>query len=117
LTEHQEAPLACKKLSDEVLVWLSVWDKVQIVCLLIVQLMPLHPKTPSPLVSTKSRLVNLFWYRLTQFVLAKRPLNGFSSSSSSSGGGVGSSSSSSRHNNWHNISLSINYWNVSMMAT
>ena len=29
---HEEQP-ACKKLSDEVLVWLSVWSKVQIVCI------------------------------------------------------------------------------------
>jgi len=32
----------------------------------------------------KSRLVLPFWYRLTQVVLEKRPLNGCSSSSSSS---------------------------------
>jgi len=29
---------------DEVLVWLSVWSEVQIVC--TIQLMPLHPETP-----------------------------------------------------------------------
>ena len=29
LEEHP----ACKKLSDEVLVWLSVWSEVQIVCI------------------------------------------------------------------------------------
>ena len=46
-------------------------------CLHIVQLMPLHPKTPSSLVASfKSRLVQPFWYRLTQVVLEKRPLNG-----------------------------------------
>jgi len=28
----EERP-ACKKLSDEVLVWLSVWSEVQIVCI------------------------------------------------------------------------------------
>jgi len=28
----QEEHLACKKLSDEVLVWLSVWTKVQMIC-------------------------------------------------------------------------------------
>ena len=43
-------------------------------CLRMVQLMPLHPKTPS-LASFKSRLVLLFWYRLTQVVLEKRLLN------------------------------------------
>ena len=51
-------------------------------CLHMVQLMPLHPKTPSSLASFKSRLVLPFWYRLTQFVLQKGPLNGCSSSSS-----------------------------------
>ena len=45
--------------------------------------MPLHPKTPSSLASFKSRLVLPFWYRLTQVVLEKRPINGCSSSSSS----------------------------------
>jgi len=32
LVGRQEEQLACKKLSDEVLVWLSVWNEVQIVC-------------------------------------------------------------------------------------
>jgi len=41
----------------------------------MVQLMPLHPKTPSSLVSFKSRLVLPFWCRLIQNVLEKRPLN------------------------------------------
>jgi len=40
----------------------------------MVQLMPLHPKTPS----SKSRLVLLFWHRLTQVIPEKRPLNGSS---------------------------------------
>ena len=31
LAEHQEEHPACKKLSDEVLVWLSVWSKVQVI--------------------------------------------------------------------------------------
>jgi len=53
-------------------------------CLHMVQLMPLHPKTPSSLASFKSRLVLPFWYRLTQVVLEKRQLNGCSSSSSCS---------------------------------
>jgi len=45
----------------------------------MVQLMPLHLKTPSPLASFKARLVFTFlvsW--LTQVVLEKRPLNGCS---------------------------------------
>jgi len=41
----------------------------------MVQLMPLHPKTPSSRASFESRLVLLFPYRLTQVVLEKRPLN------------------------------------------
>ena len=48
-------------------------------CLYMVQLIPLHPKTRSSLASFKSRLVLPFWYRLTQAVLEKRPLNGCSS--------------------------------------
>ena len=51
-------------------------------CLHMVQLMPLHPKTPSSLALFKSRLVLPFWYQLSQVVLEKRPLNGCSSSSS-----------------------------------
>ena len=31
LAGRQEEHPACKKLSDEVLVWLSVWSKVQVV--------------------------------------------------------------------------------------
>jgi len=42
-----------------------------------------HPKTPSSLASFKSRLVLPSWYRLTQVVPEKRPLNGCSSSISS----------------------------------
>jgi len=42
----------------------------------MVQLMPLHPKTPSSLASFKSTLVLPSWYRLMQVVLEKRPLNG-----------------------------------------
>jgi len=44
----------------------------------MVQLMPLP--SPSSLASFRSRLVIPFWYRLTQVVLEKRPLNGCSSS-------------------------------------
>jgi len=33
LVGHQEEHLACEKLSDEVLVWLSVWSKVQMICI------------------------------------------------------------------------------------
>jgi len=44
-------------------------------CLHMVQLMPLHPQTPSSRASFKSRLVLPFWYQLTQVVLEKRPLD------------------------------------------
>ena len=44
----------------------------------IVQLMPLHPKTPPSLALFRSRLVLPFWYLLTQVVLEKLPLNGCS---------------------------------------
>ena len=53
------------------LVWLSDLSEVQIVCIL-----PLHLKTPLFLASFISRLVLPLWYRLTQVVLEKRPLNG-----------------------------------------
>jgi len=48
----------------------------------MVQLMLLHPKTPSYLASFKSKLVLPFWFWLTQVVLEKRLLNWCSSSSS-----------------------------------
>ena len=54
-------------------------------CLHMVQLMPLHPQTPSSLASFHTdwyRLVLPFQYWLTQVVLEKKPLNGCSSSSS-----------------------------------
>ena len=43
-----------------------------------------HPKTPSSLALFKSILVLFFWYRLTQVVLEKKPLNGCIGISSSS---------------------------------
>jgi len=33
LTGHQEGHPACKKLSGEVLAWISVWSEVQIICI------------------------------------------------------------------------------------
>jgi len=85
LVGRQKVHPTCKKLSDDMLVWLSVWSDVQIVCIggLYVHLMPLLPQTPSSLAAFKSRLVLLFWYQLTQVVLEKRPLKGCSSSSRS----------------------------------
>jgi len=47
-------------------------------CLHMVQLMPLHPKTPSSIASFQSRLVSPFWCRFTQVVVEKRLLNGCS---------------------------------------
>ena len=47
-------------------------------CLHIVQLMPLHPKTPSSLASFKCKLVLPFLYHLTQVVLENWPLSGCS---------------------------------------
>jgi len=41
LVGRQEEHPACKKLSDEVLAWLSVWSEVQMIC---VWLMPLPPR-------------------------------------------------------------------------
>ena len=57
-----------------------VWDNICLErgadCLHMVQLKPLHPKTPSSLASFKSRLVSPFWYQITQVFLEKRPLKG-----------------------------------------
>ena len=59
-----------KKLSGEVLAWLSVWSEMQ-TCI-----WPSWCDCHSlSLASVKSRLVLLFWYRLTQVVLEKGPLN------------------------------------------
>ena len=70
LVGRQEGHPACKKLSGEVLAWLSVWSKVQ-TCI-----WPswCHCHSMS-LGSVKSRLVLPFWYWLTQVVLDKGPLN------------------------------------------
>ena len=59
----QEGHPACKKLSGEVLAWLSVWSEVQ-TCI-----WPswCHCHSLS-LASVKSRLVLPFWYRLTRVV-------------------------------------------------
>jgi len=34
LVGHQEEHFACKKMSDEVLSWLFVWNEVQMICIL-----------------------------------------------------------------------------------
>ena len=68
--ERQEGHPACKKLSGEVLAWLSVWSKVQ------TWIWPswCHCHSLS-LASVKSRLVLPFWYRLTRVAPDKGPLN------------------------------------------
>ena len=68
--------------SHEVLVWLSVWSEVQIVCIWS-SWCHCIPKPHHLLPRFKSRLVLPFWYRLTQVVLEKRLLNGCSNGSSS----------------------------------
>ena len=60
LVGRQEEHPACKKLSGGVLAWLSVWSEVQS-CI-----WPSGCYCHSlSLASVKSRLVLLFWYRLT----------------------------------------------------
>ena len=76
LVGRQEGHPACKKQSGGVLVWLSVWSQVQ-TCIRP-SWCHCHSLSPAPV---KSRLFLPFWYRLTQVVLEKRPLNGSSSSS------------------------------------
>jgi len=66
LVRRQEGHLACKKLSGEVLAWLSVCSEVQ-TCICSSWC---HCHALS-LASVKSRLVLPFWYRLTWVV----PLN------------------------------------------
>ena len=71
LVGWQEGHPACKKLSGEVLVWLSVWSEVQ-TC---IWPSGFHCHSLS-LALVKSRLVLPFWYRLTWVVPEKWPLNG-----------------------------------------
>ena len=70
LVGRQEGHPACKKLSGGVLAWLSVWSEVQ-TC---IRPSWCHCRSLS-LASVKSRLVLPFWYRLTQEVPDKGPLN------------------------------------------
>ena len=71
LVGRQEGHPACKKLSSEVLAWLSVWSEVQ-TCIWSSRC---HCHSLS-LASRKSRLVLPFWYWLTRVVPDKGPLNG-----------------------------------------
>jgi len=71
LVQRQEEHLACKKLSDGVLAWLSVWSVVQMIC---IRSSSCHCH---PIISCFIKIQNglPFWSRLTQVVLEKRPLN------------------------------------------
>ena len=71
LVGRQEGHPACKKLSSEVVAWLSVWSEVQ-TC---IWPSGFHCHSLS-LASVKSRLVLPFWFRLTRVVPDKGPLNG-----------------------------------------
>ena len=71
LVGRQEGHPACKKQSGGVMAWLSVWSEVQ-TCIWHSGC-NCHSLSIAPV---KSRLVLPFWYRLTQVVLEKRPLNG-----------------------------------------
>ena len=71
LIGRQEGHPACKKLSGEVLAWLSVWSEVQ-TCM-SPSWCHCHSLSLAPV---KSTLVLPFWYRPTQVVQEKGPLNG-----------------------------------------
>jgi len=66
-----------KKLSGEVLPWLSVWGKVQMICIWS-RWCHCHP-----IISCSTKIQNglPFWCQPTQVGLGKRPLDGCSSSS------------------------------------
>jgi len=68
---NQEGHPVCKKVSGEVLAWVSVWSEVQ-TC---IWPSGCHCHSLS-LASVKSRLVLPFWYRLSRVVPEKGPLNG-----------------------------------------
>ena len=72
LVGQQEGHLACKKLSGGVLVWLSVWSKVQ--SCIWPSWCHIHSLS---LALVKSRLILPFWYWLTWVVPDKGPLNGY----------------------------------------
>ena len=71
LVGRQEGHPDCKKQSGGVVAWLSVWSEVQ-TCIWP-SWCHCHSLSLAPV---KSRLVLPFWYRLTQIILEKRPLNG-----------------------------------------
>jgi len=65
LVGRQEEHPVRKKLSDEVLLWLSVWSEVHTVCIWS-SWCQCHPRTPLSLASFKSRPVLPFWHRLVR---------------------------------------------------
>jgi len=67
LVGQQEGHPACKKLSGEVLPWLSVWSEVQMICMWSSSCHRHH------IISCSSKIQNglPFWCRLTQVVLEK----------------------------------------------
>ena len=71
LVGRQEGHSACKKLSGGVQAWLSVWSRVQ-TCIWP-SWCHCHSLSLAPV---KSRLVLLFWCRLTCILPEKGPLNG-----------------------------------------
>jgi len=79
---HRKSIRPVEKMSDGVLVWLSAWSELQIVCIWSswCHCIP----NPQSLASFKSRLVLPLWYQLTHVVLEKRLLNRCSSNSSAS---------------------------------
>jgi len=74
LVGWQEGHLACKKLSGEVLAWLSVWGEEQMICIWSSWCHCI------PIISSSSKIQNglAFWCRLTRVILEKKPLNGCS---------------------------------------
>jgi len=82
----------CKRLIGYLMAWLSVWSKVQMICIWS-SWCHCHP-----IISCSSKMQNglRLLCRLTQVVLEKRPLNGCSSS----GDGGGSSSRVVRPQEW-----------------
>jgi len=74
LVWHQEERPACKILVL-VLVWLSVWSEVQMIC--VWSSSADATATPSSIASLKSRMVLLLWCWLIQVALEKRPLNSY----------------------------------------
>jgi len=105
LVGRQEGHPACKKQSGGVLAWLSVWSEVQ-TCIWP-SWCHCHSLSLAPV---KSRLVLPFWYRLTQVVLEKRPLNGCSCCSYCPGKPELARCTVNMRDNWYNIQCGSTRW-------